>query len=144
MLRTEALRNGNLAEETACILFNGRIQRSVGYDLIVKDKLVEVRSRHDFENGDPYRLTLTPKKMQISNFVIAVHYNVLHDISCALLIRTKSLIPLYLEYLQASEKQAHLNWKKVLALVNGKDAINITSGMISADAVLMTRGLYTL
>ncbi len=144
MLRSEAILKGILPEEAACLAFNGIMDRNVGYDFILKGKYkVEVRARHDFENGKPYRLTLTPKKMDISNIIIAVHYDRYHEISCALLIRTLSLTSLYHEYLQKSGKQAHLNWNKILALVNGRDAIDVTDRLISADKKLRAKGLYT-
>lgn len=143
MLRSEAILKGILPEESACLAFNGVLNRSVGYDFILKGKYkVEVRARHDFYNGKPYRLTVTPKKMDVSDFIIAVHYDRYHEVSCALLIRTPSLIPLYHKYLQKSGKQAHLNWNKVLDLVNGRDAIDVTDKLISADNALRAKGIY--
>ena len=140
MLRSEGIIKGILPEESACLAFNGVMNRSVGYDFILKGKYkVEVRARHDFDNGKPYRLTVTPTKMDISDCIIPIHYDKYHEISCALLIRTSSLIPLYHEYLQKSGKQAHLNWNKV----NGRDAIDVTDRLISADNKLRANGLYT-
>ena len=144
MLRSEGIIKGILPEESACLAFNGVMNRSVGYDFILKGKYkVEVRARHDFDNGNPYRLTLTSKKMDISDFINAIHYNKYHEISCALLIRTSSLISLYNEYLQKSGKQAHLNWNKILVLVNDRDAIDVTGRLIAADIKLRAKGLYT-
>jgi len=139
--RGSAINSGIHAEEITSTAFNCLIERSNGYDLRTKNgNKVEVRSRIKFSDGKHPRLTLNRSKIEYSDIIVVVHYEINLEISIAIAINTKHLLSLYSDYLQKNGK-AHLNWDKV---ANHSKAKDITANLIAADNNLKSKGFYVI
>ncbi|MBE0436211.1 MAG: hypothetical protein IBX56_10455 [Methylomicrobium sp.] len=138
--RTDAIKRGFHAEVITSLAFKCKIERSTGYDLRTKSGAkVEVRSRVKFSDGRNPRLTVNKSKMEKSNVIVTVQYERNLDISKAIAIKTKYLIPLYVKHLQKDGSKAHLNWKKVS---NHPKAYDVTTKLVDSDNALKSKGFF--
>jgi hypothetical protein len=129
--RKEKFYNGSLGEELSSIAFDCINSPSHGYDIITVDGVKgEVRTRTAGTDGDYPRLTVNPKKMAISDFVVVIHFAEDLTVIRAVLIETEDLKDLYDQYLQSKREQAHIPWKKIIA---HPKALDVRDLIISAD-----------
>ncbi len=138
--RSDAIKKGFHAELITSLAFKSKIEQSIGYDLRTKKGAkIEVRSRVNFSDGKHPRLTVNKLKMEISDIIVAVHYERNLDISRAIAIKTKCLKSLYAEYLQSDGSKAHLNWNKVC---NHPEARDVTAKLSRIDNVIKSKGYF--
>ena len=138
--RSDAIKSGFHAEVITSLAFKSKVERSIGYDLRTKNGArVEVRSRIKFSDGRHPRLTLNKSKMEKSDVIVAVHYEMNLDISKAIVIKTKYLTSLYAKYLQSDGSKAHLNWNKVC---NHPEARDVTAKLARMDNAVKLKGYF--
>jgi len=138
--RSIVIQSGEHAELITSLALKCKIERSKGYDLRTDKGLkIEVRSRVKFSDGRHPRLTLNKSKMSISDVIIAVHYERNLEISKAIAINTKYLMPLYEEYLQSNGSKAHLNWNKVCKHPEARD---VTAKLSRIDNAVKLKGYF--
>ena len=129
--RKEKFDNGSLGEELSSIAFDCIAKPSHGYDIITVDGIKgEVRTRTINSDGKYPRLTLTPKKMAVSDFIVVIHFAQDLTVVRAILVETKYLKDLYKQYLQTKRKQAHIPWKK---LAEHPKVLDVADLIINAD-----------
>jgi len=124
--RKSKINDGSLAEHLSCMALDCTSLPSVGYDIVSSLGLKgEVRSRTLGTDGKYPRLTLTQKKMDLSDFIVFIYFSETHKVQNATLIKTESLHGLYSKYEQSKRKQAHIPLRKIIALADVVDVTDI-------------------
>ena len=132
MNRAIEIRSGKLAEHLVHTLVGGIISRSKGYDILTRTgRRVEVRSRNKFTDGKIPRATVNESKMNFSDSICFIQFNTdtEQSIAVAIMIHTKYLNPLYIEYRQVNGV-AHIPLYKVMSHPKSMD---ITTLLTATD-----------